>query len=271
MSLRRRDLSRLSVDIDLTYLPVEDRATSLANIDAAIRRIAARIAENVPRSRTQAVPLHSEGAATKVLVTSDGVQIKIEVTPVIRGCVYSPETRAVCDRVEELFGYAEVPVVSFPDLYAGKIVAALDRQHPRDLFDIRRLLANEGISDELRRAFIVYILSHNRPMGEVLAPTRKDLRHEFDAGFAGMTEEPVTLEALYDAREALIAEVVGKMPAEHRRFLLSFKAGEPEWDLLGVPGAADLPAVRWKVDNLAKLSEGRREKLLSDLGRVLAT
>ena len=226
-----RDLPRLSVDIDLTYLPVEDRATSLANIDAAIRRIAARIAENVPRSRTQAVPLHSEGAATKVLVTSDGVQIKIEVTPVIRGCVYYPETRAVCDRVEELFGYAEVPVVSFPDLYAGKIVAALDRQHPRDLFDIRRLIVNEGISDELRRAFIVYILSHNRPMGEVLAPTRKDLRHEFDAGFAGMTEEPVTLEALYDARKALIAEVVGKMPAEHRRFLLSFKAGEPEWDL----------------------------------------
>lgn len=84
-----------------------------------------------------------------------------------------------------------------------------------------------------------------------------------------MTEEPVTLEELYDAREALIAEVVGKMPAEHRRFLLSFKAGEPEWDLLGVPGAADLPAVRWKVDNLAKLLEGRREKLLSDLRRVL--
>jgi hypothetical protein len=41
--------------------------------------------------------------------------------------------------------------------------------------------------------------------------------------------------------------------------------------LLGVPGAADLPAVRWKIDNLAKLSEGRREKLLSDLRRVLAT
>jgi predicted nucleotidyltransferase component of viral defense system len=60
-----RDLPRLSVDIDLTYLPVEDRATSLANIDAAIRRIAAGIAENVPRSRTQAVPLHSEGAATR--------------------------------------------------------------------------------------------------------------------------------------------------------------------------------------------------------------
>jgi hypothetical protein len=265
-----RDLPRLSVDIDLTYLPVEDRSTSLGNIDVALRRIAARIGENVPRSRAHVVPLHSEGAATKVLVASDGVQIKIEVTPVIRGCVYSPETRGVCDRVEEFFGYAEVPVVSFPDLYAGKIVAALDRQHPRDLFDVRDLLANEGISDELRRAFIVYILSHNRPMGEVLAPTRKDLRQEFVAGFAGMTEEHVTLEALYDAREALIAEVVGKMPSEHREFLLSFKAGEPDWDLLGVPGAAELPAVRWKVDNLARLSEGRREKLLSNLMQALA-
>ena len=31
-----RDMPRLSVDIDLTYLLVEDRPTSLANIDAAI-------------------------------------------------------------------------------------------------------------------------------------------------------------------------------------------------------------------------------------------
>lgn len=147
----------------------------------------------------------------------------------------------------------------------------MDRQHPRDLFDVRDLLANEGVTDELRRAFIVYTLSHNRPMSEVLAPTRKDLHQEFDAGFAGMTEEPVALEALYDTREALVAEIVGKMPLDHRRFLLSFKAGEPNWDLLGVPGAEELPAVRWKVDNLAKLSEDRRGKLLSNLEQVLAS
>ena len=108
-------------------------------------------------------------------------------------------------------------------------------------------------------------------MSEVLAPTRKDLHQEFDAGFAGMTEEPVALEALYDTREALVAEIVGKMPLDHRRFLLSFKAGEPNWDLLGVPGAEELPAVRWKVDNLAKLSEDRRGKLLSNLEQVLAS
>ena len=266
-----RDLPRLSVDIDLTYLPVEDRATSLASIDAAMRRIAARVEAGVPRSRTQLVPLHKEGAVTKVLVAADAAQIKIEVTPVTRGCVYAPETRGVCDRVEELFGYAEVPIVSFPDLYAGKIVAALDRQHPRDLFDVRDLLANEGISDELRRAFIVYMLSHNRPLAEVLGPQRKDLRREFESGFAGMTEEPVALESLYEAREALISQVVGAMPDNHRRFLLSFKAGEPDWRLLGVPGAAELPAVRWKVDNLARLPAERRRKLLSDLEKVLVS
>ncbi len=265
-----RDLPRLSVDIDLTYLPVEDRATSLSNIDAAMRRIARAIEDGIPRSRTQLVPLHREVSITKILVSASGVQIKIEVTPVLRGCVYPPEKRSVRERVEDAFGYAEIAVVSFPDLYAGKIVAALDRQHPRDLFDVQGLLANEGISDELRRAFIVYMLSHNRPMAEVLAPRRKDLQHEFDTGFVGMTQDEVALEALYAAREELIARIVGEMPEPHRRFLLSFKAGEPDWTLLGVPGADTLPAVRWKVDNLAKLPDARRMALLADLEKVFA-
>jgi predicted nucleotidyltransferase component of viral defense system len=266
-----RDLPRLSVDIDLTYLPVEDRPTSLASIDAAMRRIAERIEAGLPRSRVQLSTLSREGAATKVFVSAEGAQIKVEVTPVTRGCVYSPERRGVSDRVEEAFGYAEIAVVSFPDLYAGKAVAALDRQHPRDLFDIRDLLANEGISDELRRAFIVYILSHNRPMAEVLAPQLKDIQREYETGFVGMTTEPVRLDELYAARDALIAGLIGGMPIEHRRFLLSFKAGEPDWDLLGMPGAAELPAVRWKVDNLAKLPADKRAKLLSNLEMAIAS
>jgi len=266
-----RDLPRLSVDIDLTYVPVEDRPASLANIDAAMRRMAARIEAGLPRSRVQLSILSREGAVTKVFVSADGSQIKIEVTPVSRGCVYPPERRVVTDRVEEAFGYAEVPVVSFPDLYAGKAVAALDRQHPRDLFDIRDLLANEGISDDLRRAFIVYILSHNRPMAEVLVPQLKDLRQEYETGFIGMTTEPVALEELYAARDELVSGMIGAMPAEHRRFLLSFKGGEPDWSLLGVPGAQDLPAVRWKLDNLAKLSVEKRAKLLAGLEKAIAS
>ena len=116
-----------------------------------------------------------EKTVTKVLVRQRNTLVKIEVTPVLRGCVFEPEQRTVSRVVEAAFGFAEMQVVSFADLYAGKLVAALDRQHPRGLFDVRDLLASEGIGDELRTAFIVYLLSHNRPMAEILAPGRKSL------------------------------------------------------------------------------------------------
>ena len=264
-----RDMPRLSVDIDLTYLPVEDRPTSLANIDAAMRRIGDRIIKGIPGAKVTSVRLKEAEVIAKHFVEVDGVSIKIEVTPVLRGCVYDPEKRSVSETVEAEFGFAEIQVVSFADLYAGKLVAALDRQHPRDLFDVRDLLANEGIDEALRRAFIVYILSHNRPMAEVLAPTRQDIRQEFERGFEGMTDTPVTLEDLLQAREGLIAELVGKMPDEHRRFLASFKRGKPQWDLLQVPHAEKLPAVQWRLKNLAKIDAAKREQLINNLLKAL--
>lgn len=119
-----------------------------------------------------------ENAVTKLVVREAGVQIKIEVTPVLRGCAVDPKVRSVTPAVEEAFGFTEMPVVSFADLYAGAIVTALDRQHPRDLFDVRLLLATEGITNEIRAAFIVYLLSHHRPMAEVLAARPKDIAQE---------------------------------------------------------------------------------------------
>jgi predicted nucleotidyltransferase component of viral defense system len=264
-----RDMPRLSVDIDLTYLPIADRTTSLKEIDAAMRRIAQRVRKGIRGARVSPSQLPSENCVTKLLVEADGAQIKIEVTPVLRGCVYEPAVRSVSARVEEEFGFAEVQVVSFADLFAGKIVAALDRQHPRDLFDVRDLLANEGIDDDLRKAFIVYILSHNRPIAEVLAPARLDIGAEFARGFEGMMDAAVTLDELVHARETLIADIVGNMPPEHRRFLVSFKSGEPEWALLNVPGAEALPAVRWRSENLVKLSQQKRSALLTRLNEVL--
>jgi predicted nucleotidyltransferase component of viral defense system len=264
-----RDLPRISVDLDLTYLPVADRDTSLTAIDAAMRRISAGIAGGIRGARVDEVAPRGETRITKLNVRTDGAQIQIEVTPVLRGCVYDPEVRGVSARVEEAFGFAEIQVVSFPDLYGGKIVAALDRQHPRDLFDVRDLLANEGISDELRRAFIVYLVSSNRPFAEILAPTRLDIAQEFARGFDGMTDTPVTMDSLLQAREQLIAEIVGKMPVDHKNFLVSLKKGEPEWALLGVKGAEGLPAVRWRLENLAKMDKTKREALIDRLRQVL--
>jgi len=264
-----RNMPRLSVDIDLTYLPVAPRPESLAAIDVAMKRIAQRIRARLPRAQVNQTPLKGEGIVTKLVARVEGVQTKIEVTPVLRGCVYESAVRSVSPAVEDAFGYAEVPVVSFADLYGGKIVAALDRQHPRDLFDVRDLMANEGIDDALRRAFIVYLLSHDRPMSEVIAPTRKDISREFATGFQGMTDKPVAIEELIGAREALIKAAVGEMPGEHRRFLVSFERGEPDWPLLGLNGIVDLPAVRWRQQNLDKLPVAARAALVARLQEVL--
>jgi hypothetical protein len=234
-----------------------------------MRRIADSITRGIRGAQVEMGAPKGEKRITKLIVRADDVQIKIEVTPVLRGCVYDPANRSVTPRVEEQFGFAEMQVVSFPDLYAGKIVAALDRQHPRDLFDVRDLLANEGISDDLRRAFIVYLVSTNRPFSELLDPTRLDISAEFRRGFEGMTEAPVTIDGLVKAREDLIAEIVGKMPMEHREFLLSLKRGEPDWKLLGILGAEGLPAVRWRLQNLAKMDKEKRAALVAQLRKVV--
>lgn len=269
INLFLRDMPRLSVDIGLTYLPVADRGTSLKEIDAAMRRIAQRISRGIAGARVAPVKLKSENCVSKLFVQADGVQIKIEVTPVLRGCVYEPGVRSVSPRVEEELGYAEMQVLSAADLYAGKIMAALDRQHPRDLFDARDLLANEGVSDDLRKSFVVYLVSHDGSMSEVLAPTRRDISEEFARGFDGMTDQPVTLEELVRTREDLIGEIVGNMPGEHRRFLVSVKEGEPDWNLLGLRGVEALPAVRWKLQNLAHLETEKRGALIARLRDVL--
>jgi predicted nucleotidyltransferase component of viral defense system len=262
-----RDLPRLSVDIDLTYLPVEPRTPSLLAIDAALIRIGERIRATIADARVTEARL--DNATTKLVVRAAGVQIKIEVTPVLRGCVFEPERRSVSPAVEDAFGFAEMTVVSFADLYAGKIVAALDRQHPRDLFDVRDLLANEGIDEALRKAFVVYLVSHDRPMAEILAPRRKDITEEFIHGLEGMTARPVSKVELEAARETLIDILVGQMPVAHREFLIGFEKGDPDWSLIGLPNAARLPAVRWRRHNLDKASPEKRAALVAKLAVVL--
>ena len=269
INLFLHDLPRLSVDIDLTYLPIRSRPESLADIAAALQRIADRVRDALPRAHVTLRRDPSTGDPTKIVVRRDAVQVKVEVTPVLRGCVYEPDVRPVAPAVEASFGYAEIRVVSFPDLYAGKFVAALDRQHPRDLFDVDRFMAAFEVDESLRRAFIVYLLSHHRPMAEVLRPTFKDVSHEFEHGFVGMTTEPIALPTLLAARSRLVSVLVDAMPEEHREFLVCFEEGVPDWALLGLPDAAALPAVQWRQRNLDRVSAVRRSTLVAQLKAAL--
>ena len=265
-----RNLPRLSVDIDLAYLPIEDRRSSLHGIEAALPRIGGRIRAAVPSATVNAVSLRTEGTVNRLFVRDRGVQVKIEVTPVLRGCVYEPRERAVSAGVEERFGFAAMQVLSFADLYAGKLVAGLDRRHPRDLFDVGELLSSEGIDERMRTAFVVYLFSHGRPLAELLVPARRELGDEFARGLAGMVETSVALEDLIRTREEMVTEVVGGMSEEHRTFLASFESGKPEWSLLGVPHASTLPAVRWRMMNVVRLDPGQRADQIGRLERALA-
>lgn len=125
INLFYRDLPRLSVDIDLTYLPLKNRTESLKEIDEALSRIAVDIEQTISDVRVSHIA-GGGGMATRLQVQQGSAKIKIETSPVLRGVVHNPQTMAVTEAVEDAFGFAEIQVVSFEDLYAGKIIAALD-------------------------------------------------------------------------------------------------------------------------------------------------
>lgn len=263
-----RDLPRLSVDIDLVYLPVEDRATSLEHIKQALDRIAEVVRMTLKGSTVTAV-YQDKQDALRLIVERDGGRIKVELSPVLRGAVYEPERREVSAIVEDEFGYAEVLVVNLADLYAGKICAALDRQHPRDLFDVHLLLANEGLTEEIRKATLVYLISHPRPIAELLEPNRKDITSLYQGEFVGMTEEDLPQEVLETTREQLIDRLHQGLTQDERDFLLSFKNNKPNWSLLGLEGVEQLPAVRWKQINLDRMKPSVHQQAVKKLENVL--
>jgi predicted nucleotidyltransferase component of viral defense system len=259
INLFYRDLPRLSVDIDLTYLPVKDRAESLAEIDAGLERIKTDINQSVDGATAHRIA-GGGGGDTRILVVQSGVEVKIETSPVTRGVVNKPELKLISPAVEDRFGFAEIQVVSFEDLFAGKLHAALDRQHPRDLYDVKLLYDNEGLTGALFRTFLVYIACSGRPPHELLAPNLSDLDRPFLREFEGMTSTPVPLSNLVETRERLIADIKVRLDEKTKAFLLSLHDCEPDFDIIGYPEAVNLPAVQWKLINLQKLKSENSAK-----------
>jgi len=265
-----RDLPRLSVDIDLAWLPPGDREEALAGISAALGRIARVLRESAD---CQVQPKQTaDGVPTGLAILRRRVPIKIDVTPVLRGSVFPPEVRELQPAAAERFGLLEVQCLGFADLYAGKLVAALDRQHPRDLFDVMHLLAAEGVTDELWSAFLVYLVATSRPIAELIDPHRLPLSQSFVDEFAGMAgdEDAVNVDALEQARESLISTLQSRLDPATREFLLSVERESPAWNLLTVPAhVAELPAIRWKLLNLARRSPVKREADYAQLVEAL--
>lgn len=259
INLFHRDMPRLSVDIDLTYLPVSDRSESLTEIDETFERIVNSICLSNPELTCQRTKPNRE-VATRILVRNQAIEIKIETSPVARGTVYPSVRMVVSPTVMERFGYAEANIAVFEELFAGKIVAALDRQHPRDLFDVKLLYDHEGLTDKLFRMFLVYLAGSRKPVHEILAPKKRLEDSEVLSHFEGMTAEPVAKETLIEAQDRLHEDIRGRLTGDVASFLLSLHDAEPDFDAIGVPAANDLPAIKWKLLNLARLKVENPQK-----------
>ncbi len=264
-----RDMPRLSVDIDLTYIPVDERETALLAISVALENIRKDIERLIPD--VIAIPKKVQDNLTGLSVHAGVSIVKIEPNSVLRGTIYEPAVMSLTRRVQEEFGVAvEARILDIADLYGGKICAALDRQHPRDLFDVKCLLDNEGITDPIKKSFFVHLVSHSRPMAELLNPRYQDIKKAFENEFKGMCFAKVSLLELEDARDKLVAIIRKGMTDKEKQFIISVKKGAPKWELLGLKDIDLLPAVKWKLFNISRMDRKKLKVAISKLEIALS-
>lgn len=248
-----RNMPRLSVDIDLTYLPIEDRSTTIENIAQALNRIKEKLEQ---RNRGLSATLRKD--IGKLLITTKDASIKLEVNLVGRGVIKEPEVLTLCENAQKEYeSFCEIKVVPIGQLYGGKICAALDRQHPRDLFDVKYLLENEGFNDEIKTGFLYCLLGSERPILEILNPNFLDQRQAMINQFDGMTLESFTYDEYDHVRKKLIGLIVSSLTQNDKNFLLKFKNAIPDWNSYNF---ADFPSVRWKLQNLEILKKNNPRK-----------
>jgi len=248
-----RDMPRLSVDIDLTYIPIEDRKTSFKNIIYGLDHIKTKLEKILPQAT---ITLKKE--TLKLQITTVNAQVKLEVNQINRGVMGETVTLPLCEKTQEEFdAFCAVPVVPLGQLYGGKICAALDRQHPRDLFDVKYMMENEGFTDEIKKGFLLFLLSSNRPLHEMLHPNFIDQRKTLLNQFEGMSPKPFTYGDFEKIREQLVKTIHQNLTAEDKEFLLTFGEGTPNWDIYDFER---FPAVQWKLQNLINLKNKNPEK-----------
>ena len=216
INLFLREMPRLSVDIDLTYLPIEDRQSSLDHISEALENAKTRVLSTLGN-----VSVNHQRAVSKLLVSGGGVSIKVEVNQTIRGTLEKPEKLMLCQRAQEEFNaFCAVHVVGKGQVFGGKICAALDRQHPRDLFDVDYLLKTEEFNEDIKTGFLFGVLSSNRPMHELLNPNLRDQRPAFDNQFVGMSLAPFSYRDFEAVRKLLVKTVQSSLTQSDKAYIL---------------------------------------------------
>ena len=253
-----RDMPRLSIDIDLTFVELGEREEAINAINEALVRVKERVETLRPKARV----VHKTDTC-KLQIAHQGAQIKIEVNMVGRGLLGEASKLQLCAAAQQEFdAFSAISVVSIGQLYGGKLCAALDRQHPRDFFDVRLLLDNEGFNDEIKQGFLYGLVCSNRPTHELLSPNLIDQQAAFTNQFEGMSSLEFTYEDFENTRSDIIQIIRSRLDDRDKAFLLDFNRLEPDWSYYDFQ---EYPSVKWKIQNLTKLRENNPEKYRQQL------
>ena len=254
LNLFVQDMPRLSVDIDVVFVDhAPDRDAALTAIRAELRGIQQALKN---RGQDVKLPDNAQGDEVRLFVISPDAQVKVEVNFVFRGTVLTAQMQPLAGSAQDLFTTnVSLPVLATPELYGSKLVAAMDRQHPRDIFDVMHMLQRFGWTEAAVDCFVAYLAGHNRPVHEVLFGPAKPLEPTFTNEFFGMTRDDVPLAALEGTQTRLRHELPRQLAAHHRDFLPSLVRGAPDWGLMPFDRLQALPAIRWKLQNLNTLKQ----------------
>ena len=254
INLFYRNLERLSVDIDLTYIPLKEREESLNEINTHLSRLKKEIEQAVP-----GINVIHKSNVWKLECFKEGTKIKLEVNGTKRGVIEPPVIMQLCETARETFHlncYANI--VSWGQLLGGKICAALGRQHPRDLFDCRGITAEEF--DSVKSGFMLCLLGSDKPIVESFAPNPIDQSEAMENQFNGMTDTPFSYQDYEEARTKLITIVNGGLTEGDKQFLIGFEEGDPDWSKCCAGNLEAYPSVKWKLQNICTLKKKNPEK-----------
>lgn len=249
-----RDMPRYSVDLDITYVPIKDRESSLSEINSLLLTLKAQIERAIPN-----VTVIHKPAIWKLQCTADGATVKIEVNGTKRGIIGDIEVRELCLKAQKEFNAnCKANIVSISQLYGGKIAAALSRQHPRDLFDFKYMEIDSF--EVVKEGLMLCLLGSDKPIVESLNPNLTDQRQALDNQFKGMTDTPFTYEEFESTRIDLINKVNALFDSTDKEFLLSFEMGEPNWEKCCAGDLSEHPSVKWKLQNILNLKSSNAAK-----------
>ena len=262
INLFHKNMPRYSVDIDLTYIPIQERTESLEAINSHLRTLKSNIERTIPGIRVVHKP-----DVWKLQCTLDGSTVKIEVNGTKRGIIGETEDRKLCERAETEFNMTcKAHTVSYSQLYGGKIAAALSRQHPRDLFDCKYM--ETASFYDVKDGFMLCLLGSDKPVIESLQPNPVDQTEALENQFAGMSDIPFSYQDYEEARRNLIQQVNDNLTETDRDFLLSFENGEPDWKNCCAGDLSSYPSVKWKLRNIGRLKKNNPEKHMAGVEKL---